>query len=116
VYSARYGGPTDRDRYMKLLGELQGVPDAERAARFVCIAAAADPRRDLVETARGTVEGSIAQEPGENLNGFGYDAVFIPEGYDRVFSALPMDEKNDISHRGRAVRALIPALRRLLEP
>lgn len=114
VYSARYGGPTDRDRYMKLLGEIEVVPDGERTARFVCVAAAADPRRDIVETAAGYVEGVIAHAPGENLNGFGYDAVFIPDGYDRVFSALPMDEKNGISHRGRAVQALIPALRRLL--
>ena len=114
VYSARYGGPTDRDRYMKLLGELENVPDEQRTARFVCIAAAADPRRDQVETAAGYIEGVIAHEPGETLNGFGYDAVFIPDGYDRVFSALPMEEKNRISHRGRAVRALIPALRRLL--
>lgn len=114
VYSARYGGPTDRDRYMKLLGEMENVPDGERTARFLCVVAAADPRRDFVETAVGTVEGVIAHEPGENLNGFGYDAVFIADGYDRVFSALPMAEKNRISHRGRAVTALIPALRELL--
>ncbi len=114
VYSARYGGPTDHDRNMKLLGELASVPDGQRTARFVCIAAAADPRRDRVETAAGTIEGVIAQQVGEQLNGFGYDAVFIPDGYDRVFSALPMEEKNRISHRGRAVRALLPALRRLL--
>jgi XTP/dITP diphosphohydrolase len=114
VYSARYGGPTDRDRYMKLLGELENVPAPQRTARFVCIAAAADPQRDIVETAAGYVEGKIAHAPGEVLNGFGYDAVFIPDGYDRVFSTLPPEEKNRISHRGRAVRALIPALRRLL--
>lgn len=114
VYSARYGGPTDRDRYMKLLGELENVPEPQRTARFVCIAAAADPQRDVVETAAGYTEGSIAFAPGEILNGFGYDAVFVPEGSDRVFSAYLPHEKNAISHRGRAVRALIPALRRLL--
>ena len=114
VYSARYGGPTDRDRYMKLLGELENVPEPQRTARFVCIAAAADPQRDIVETAAGYTEGSIAFAPGEILNGFGYDAVFIPEGSDRVFSAYLPHEKNSISHRGRAVHALIPALRRLL--
>jgi XTP/dITP diphosphohydrolase len=114
VYSARYGGPTDRDRYMKLLGELEGVEEAQRTARFICVAALAEPSGSL-ETAEGVVEGKIAFAPGENLNGFGYDAVFIPEGYDAVFSTLPPGEKNNISHRGRAAKGLIPALRRLAE-
>lgn len=114
VYSARYGGPTDRDRYMKLLGELEGVEDARRTARFVCIAALAQPNRDEVETAEGVVEGKIAFAPGENINGFGYDAVFIPQGYNAVFSTLPPDEKNGISHRGRAAAGLIPALKWLV--
>jgi XTP/dITP diphosphohydrolase len=113
VYSARYGGPTDADRYMKLLGELEGVPDAQRAARFVCIAAAADPQGRL-ETGEGIVEGRIAQQPGDPSGGFGYDAVFIPEGWEIVFSELPGSAKHDISHRGRAARALIPALKRML--
>ncbi len=114
VYSARYGGPTDRDRYMKLLGELESVPDAQRAARFVCIAAAVDPANDTVETGEGIVSGRIAQAPGDPSGGFGYDAVFIPEGWEIVFSELPAGEKHNISHRGRAARALIPALRRML--
>jgi XTP/dITP diphosphohydrolase len=114
VYSARYGGPTDRDRYIKLLGELQGVEAARRTARFVCIAALAEPSGS-VATAEGVVEGKIAFAPGENLNGFGYDAVFIPDGYDAVFSTLPPREKNNISHRGRAAKGLIPALKRLAE-
>ncbi len=113
VYSARYGGPTDRDRYMKLLGELAGIPDEQRTARFVCIAAAVDPRNGAVETGEGVVEGRIAQEPGDPTNGFGYDAVFIPEDWSVVFSELPGDEKHKISHRGRAARALIPGLLRL---
>ncbi len=79
VYSARYAPGSDRDRYLKLLGELEGVPDAERTARFVCIAAAFDPRGQVAISARGTVEGRIAQAPGEVINGFGYDAVFIPD-------------------------------------
>ncbi|MBI1260057.1 MAG: RdgB/HAM1 family non-canonical purine NTP pyrophosphatase [Chloroflexi bacterium] len=114
VYSARYGGPTDRDRYMKLLGELETVPDEARTARFVCIAAAFDPQQERLETAEGVVEGRIARAPGDPSGGFGYDAVFIPEGHDVVFSELPAGEKHEISHRGRAARALLPALRRLL--
>ena len=112
VYSARYGGPTDRDRYMKLLGELETVPDERRGAHFVCVVALA--RDGGVETAEGVVNGRIARAPGDPTNGFGYDAVFVPEGYAVVFSELPTVEKNRISHRGRAARGLIPALRRLV--
>ena len=115
VYSARYGGPTDRDRYLKLLGEMEGVPDDQRTARFVCVCAAADPTGERLESARGTVEGQIARAPGEGTEGFGYDAVFVPDGYNVVLSAVPMADKNSISHRGNAARALIPALRRMLE-
>lgn len=115
VYSARYGGPTDRDRYMKLLGELVKVSDDQRTARFVCVSAVVDAQRDIVETAEGVVTGRIARAPGDPTNGFGYDAVFVPDGYDVVFSELPSGEKNAISHRGRATRGLIPALRRLFD-
>lgn len=114
VYSARYGGPTDRDRYLKLLGELENVPDDQRTARFVCVTTAADPSGEHLASGRGTVEGRIARAPGAGTEGFGYDAVFVPEGYDVCLSALSMAEKNSISHRGRAARALIPALRKLL--
>lgn len=113
VYSARYGGPTDRDRYMKLLGELEAVPDEQRTARFICISAVA--HGEQVETAEGIVEGRIAWQPGDPAGGFGYDAVFVPKGYNVVFSELPPGEKHEISHRGRAARGLIPALRRLAE-
>ena len=115
VYSARYGGPTDHDRYMKLLGEMENVPDEARTARFVCVSAAFDPQGERLETAEGVVDGRIARAPGDPSGGFGYDAVFIPEGWDAVFSELPAGEKHEISHRGRAARALIPALNHLLE-
>ncbi|HVU15179.1 MAG TPA: non-canonical purine NTP pyrophosphatase [Phototrophicaceae bacterium] len=115
VYSARYGGPTDRDRYLKLLGELVNVPDDQRTARFVCVTAAADPSGEHVASGRGTVEGWIARAPGEGTEGFGYDAVFIPDGYSVCLSAIPMAEKNQIGHRGRAARALIPALKQMLD-
>lgn len=114
VYSARYG-PTARERYMKLLDELQGVVDEQRTARFVCVVAVADPRTGYVETARGTVEGRIAHVPGTGQNGFGYDPVFIPDGYDVPLSDLPMQVKNAIDHRGNAVRAILPYLLTLVE-
>ncbi len=114
VYSARYGGPTDRDRYLKLLGELENVSENQRTARFVCVTTAADPLGEHVESGHGVVEGRIARAPGEGTQGFGYDAVFVPEGYSVCLSALSMVEKNQISHRGRATRALIPALKEML--
>lgn len=115
VYSARYGGPTDADRYLKLLAELESVPDEARTARFVCVAAVVDPQRQIVETAEGVVEGWVAHAPGDPSGGFGYDAVFVPDGFDVVFSELPPGEKHRISHRGRSIRGIIPALRRLLD-
>ena len=112
VHSARYGGPTDRDRYLKLLAELDALGAVDRSAVFVCVTAVAHPDGRF-ETARGICRGAIAAAPGEGTTGFGYDAVFIAEGYDRTLNALSPEEKDQISHRGRAARAIIPALKRL---
>lgn len=113
VYSARYGGPTDRDRNIKLLGELAAMPDAARTARFLCVVAVADPQMGAVEYGHGTVEGAVGYGICEATGGFGYDAVFIPEGFDVCFSALSPGVKNSLSHRGNAMRSLIPMLRRM---
>ncbi len=110
VYSARYGS-SDRERCEKLLAELANVPDDERTARFVCVIAVAQPQTDKLLTVRGTVEGRISQAIGGGNEGFGYDAVFIPDGYDVTWSAIPLAEKNRISHRGVAARKLIPLLK-----
>ena len=117
VYSARYAGGGDRDRYMKLLGELEGVPDEQRTARFMCVTALAFPDADRAPiTTVGTVEGKIAFEPTEGgQTGFGYDFVFIPQGYSVALSALPMSDKNHLSHRGNAIRAMIPHLQALID-
>lgn len=113
VYSARYAEGSDADRYTKLLGELEGVPEAERAARFVCAAALAAPDGTLIETQIGTVEGKIAFAPGQGDYGFGFDPVFIPNGYTVTLNALTLDQKNAIDHRGNALRQLVPTLRRI---
>jgi len=112
VYSARYAGGGDRDRYMKLLGELEGVPDEQRTARFTCVIALVFPADTHPPvTTVGVVEGRIAHEPTEGGQvGFGYDFVFIPQGYAVAFSALPMNEKNHLSHRGIAIRAMMSHL------
>lgn len=116
VYSARYAGGGDRDRYTKLLGELEGVPDEKRTARFQCVVALVFPDDRAPISVLGKVEGRIAHQPTEGgAVGFGYDFVFIPEGFDQALSALSMSEKNHLSHRGNAIRAMIPHLQALLK-
>jgi len=116
VYSARYGGadlpPADKNR--KLLGELIDVPEAERTARFVCVLAAVPAEGGEPRTARGTCEGHILFAP-RGEGGFGYDPVFgVDERPGKAMAELDPEDKNRISHRGRAMRALLPELLELL--
>ena len=108
--SARYGGPglDDRGRVAHLLQALRGVPEALRSARFVCVVALVTPE-GVVHTARGCCEGRILAEA-RGGGGFGYDPVFAPEGRDLSMAELPAAEKNALSHRGRAVTALLAGL------
>lgn len=117
IYPARYGGPslTMADRRQKLLGELRDVPDAQRSARFVCVIALANPTTGEVSFVKGICPGRIAQTESDGNNGFGYDPLFIPEGYEVTFSQIADDEKNRISHRGRAAQMLVPLLREIVE-
>jgi XTP/dITP diphosphohydrolase len=115
VRSARYAGPGagDEDRYRKLLAALAGVPETQRTARFRCVVALARPDGTL-HTADGTCEGQIGFEP-RGEHGFGYDPVFLVDGYDgQTLAELPPDLKNEISHRARAVQAARPLLAALL--
>lgn len=111
VGSARYAGDEQNDaaNVAKLMAALAAVPEEERQARFVCVAAYADATGQPV-TARGTCEGRIADSP-RGTQGFGYDPVFIPKGYAETMAELDPDTKNAISHRGRAFRALREQLR-----
>jgi XTP/dITP diphosphohydrolase len=112
VYSARYAGePADPERNnVRLLEELAGVED--RRARFVCVLALAVPGAATV-TVDGECGGRISiTARGEN--GFGYDPVFIPDGYDDTFGELPAETKNRLSHRGRALRRAAGEWRTLL--
>jgi XTP/dITP diphosphohydrolase len=114
LYSHRYAGPTDRDRYEKLLGELNDVPDERRTARFICAIAVTNPQTGESDMVRGVCHGKIAWTPCGGTEGFGYDAVFLPDGADgECLAALPMEAKNAVSHRGDAARNLIPVLVRL---
>ena len=114
IYSARYAGPnaTDTDKIDKLLGELAGVQakEAERRARFRCVVALAR-NGSLLGTFEGIVEGTIADEARGN-SGFGYDPIFVPNGFEQTFGELTPGVKNAISHRAKAIRALADKLRR----
>jgi XTP/dITP diphosphohydrolase len=113
VYSARYAGPgaTDMDRVIKLLGELSEVPDEKRQGRFVSAIAVVlpDGRSFIV---RGTCEGIIAREP-SGSNGFGYDPIFYMPEFNCTMAELSIEEKNQISHRGRALVKMVEKLREL---
>jgi XTP/dITP diphosphohydrolase len=103
VYSARFAGPgcTYADNNRKLLKELEGVPEAKRTARFRCVAAVARPGREVI-TAEGAIEGYILDRTlGDG--GFGYDPLFYVKEYKKTFAQLPLDIKNRISHRARAI-------------
>ena len=107
VHSSRYAGEdaTDADNNAKLLAALADVPDAERTARFRCVVVLVD-RDGSVVTASGSCEGRIACEPAGD-GGFGYDPLFLPDATPgRTMAQLPLAEKNAISHRGAALRAL----------
>ncbi|HSJ96022.1 MAG TPA: non-canonical purine NTP pyrophosphatase, partial [Myxococcota bacterium] len=111
--SARFGGPglDDAGRTRALLAALDGVPAERRGARFVCVAALATPD-GVVATARGECPGRIATEP-RGSAGFGYDPIFETAPGGPTMAELPEAEKERISHRGRAFRALGPSLRAL---
>jgi XTP/dITP diphosphohydrolase len=103
VFSKRYAA-TDAARIDRVLREMESVADANRSARFVCALALAQ-RGSILWTTEGKVEGTIARTP-HGTNGFGYDPIFrIPE-FQRTMAELTIDEKNRISHRGRALQAL----------
>ncbi|SHG86488.1 XTP/dITP diphosphatase [Ornithinibacillus halophilus] len=103
IFSARYAGEPkdDRKNYEKVLEELKDVPDHERTARFVCVLAIATPGEKTVFR-KGYCEGKIGLEP-RGENGFGYDPIFIPKGYEKTMAQLSPDEKSKISHRSNAI-------------
>lgn len=108
VYSARYGGPEldDRGRYMLLLSSMRGVPT--RSAHFETAVACAFPNGDAL-TAEGRCDGAIAFAPIGN-SGFGYDPVFLAPEKAKTFGQMTEEEKAEISHRGRALRAFAEEL------
>lgn len=114
VLSARYGGPsaTDPERVELLLEELGDTEWRRRTGRFVCALALAAPEGILLE-AQAACEGIITQRPCGH-NGFGYDPVFYYPEFGVTFAEVPMERKNTVSHRGRAIAALARQLETLL--
>jgi len=115
ILSNRFAGPgaTDRDKYMRILELLEGVPDEERTARFRAAVAIATPEGETV-LVEGTCEGRIAHEP-RGDNGFGYDPIFLLPQLGKTMAELPASEKNRISHRAKALQSAKKVLREMSE-
>ncbi len=107
VYSARYAGGSggnDVKNYEKVLSELKSVPVERRGAQFVCFMALVFPD-GKIETFSGYAKGRIGSEP-KGKSGFGYDPVFIPAGHEKTFAEMTGLEKDNLSHRGKALEKL----------
>jgi len=111
--SSRYAGEGagDRKNIEKLLYEMHSIDNGKRDARFVCCLALAFPDGG-VKTFLGYVEGRVGREP-RGAKGFGYDPVFYPEGQTRTFAEMDDEEKDALSHRGKALRELQRYIREL---
>jgi XTP/dITP diphosphohydrolase len=111
IYSARWAGTHGDDvaNLQLLLAQMSDVPDGRRSAAFVCAAAVVTPEGDE-RAVEGTLEGHIVHAP-RGSNGFGYDPIFQPRGHDRTTAEMSAEEKDGISHRGHAFRALAEVLR-----
>lgn len=114
--SARFGGEglSDANRTSLLLSQLSTVSDDQRSARFICAMAIAQQSGEIINVAHGICQGSIAKAPSGD-EGFGYDPVFIPAGYQVTFAEMPLLLKNTISHRGKALAATQEFLKQFFE-
>ena len=115
IHSARYAGAkaTDKDNLNKLLAALRGVGEDDRGAQFACSLVLADATGQVLEFS-GICRGRIITRP-LGRSGFGYDPVFVPDGYDRTFAQLGAEVKARISHRARAMAKLLKFLTIMIE-
>jgi len=113
VYSSRYAGElaTDEKNIIKLLDNLKEYPLEKRTARFRCCAVLFTTTGEIFKT-EGVCEGHITFES-QGSNGFGYDPIFVPDGFDKTVAELPIKVKNKISHRGQAFRKMKDVLSKL---
>lgn len=109
IYSARYAGEntTDEENNLKLINIIKKFPQPHKA-KFVCAAAYYDGTKLL--TAHGEIKGQIIHQP-RGKNGFGYDPLFVPDGYTQTTAELSLDEKNKISHRSKAFKSLLKMIK-----
>jgi XTP/dITP diphosphohydrolase len=106
IHSARYAGlkASDLDNTKKLIAAISGLPRQERSARYVCVLCLID-KSGRVEYFCGEVQGTVIETP-RGVSGFGYDPIFIPEGFKKTFAELGQAVKNSISHRANAIRTM----------
>ena len=103
IYSARYA-ETSQKRIERVLQELVGVEN--RKAHFICCMTLINPEGEVALSCEGICEGQIIKKA-KGTNGFGYDPIFLPDGYDMTIAELPEDEKNRISHRSKALKKVL---------
>lgn len=103
LYSARYAG-SQQAKIERVLSELKGIKN--RKAKFVCCMTLVDKEGKIIHVSKGECHGEIITEA-KGVNGFGYDPIFKPDGYDVTIAQMSEDEKNSISHRGNALRDMI---------
>ena len=114
VYSARYAGThgDDEANSQRLLAELAPLPDDRRAAYYVCVAVLANPEGDVIAVTEGRCHGTIIKER-RGSGGFGYDPLFLVQEYHQTFGELSLRVKQALSHRGRAIVQMRPAIRKI---
>lgn len=112
VFSARYAGEnaTNEERTAKLLNELEQTNDEKRLAKFICVMAISSEKGEIKFLTEGLCQGKISVNP-TGTNGFGYDPIFIPDGFEHTFGEISSEIKQKISHRGRAMEKIIEFLR-----
>lgn len=110
VHSARYAD-TDEARINKLLKALENVEEGQRQARFVCSMALVSPECELLHSTSGACEGQIIYKP-EGSDGFGYDPIFFLSDLNLTMAQIPLEKKNTISHRSRALRQMLEWLKK----
>jgi len=113
IYSARFGGEdlNDEEKYLKILSIMKDVPKEKRKAAFVSAVALVDPFREDELVVKAKCEGIIAEIP-SGTNGFGYDPIFYLPEYGKTMAEISQQEKNKISHRGRALKKMKDALKK----
>ncbi|CUS99056.1 RdgB/HAM1 family non-canonical purine NTP pyrophosphatase [Candidatus Kryptobacter tengchongensis] len=114
VYSARYAGlrATDEENNRKLLKKLEGVPLEKRTATFKCVIAYVNKNEEKIF--EGETKGKVIFEP-RGMGGFGYDPLFVPDGYELTYAEMPEDLKNKISHRSKAIQKFAEFLTLILK-